>query len=93
MVLLEDALIGLRNPDEAREFMAALFSPSERDAFQNRWQAFQLLLEGVPQRAVAEQLGIGVATASRAAAVVRSNPGIIKTLLTRRKKHVSTHLS
>lgn len=43
----------------------ALLTPNEISEMQHRLQIFQLLEEGVPQREIAKQLGVGIATVTR----------------------------
>ena len=85
MIRLNEAFVELRSPEEAAQFMDALFSPAEIEAIEHRWQAFQMLVEGATQRTVSNELGVGIATASRAAAAVKQNKQIIHTILRRRK--------
>ena len=89
-IQLEEAIAKIRTPEEAVTFMSALFSPHEIAAVQHRWQAFQMLLAGATQRNVATQLGMGVATASRAAAAVRTHRQIIR-LLVNRARNPGSH--
>ena len=51
--LLEDLLVGITTPKEREEFVT-------------RIEIVRLLLQGVPQRTVAEKLGVGIATVTRA---------------------------
>ncbi|MFD1383383.1 Trp family transcriptional regulator [Rhodanobacter aciditrophus] len=43
----------------------ALLTPNEISEMQHRLQIFALLEEGVPQREIAKQLGVGIATVTR----------------------------
>lgn len=47
-----------------------LLSPSEYQEIAKRLQIFQLLAQGVPQRQIAQRLGVGIATVSRGARVL-----------------------
>ncbi|WP_235890094.1 Trp family transcriptional regulator [Maribrevibacterium harenarium] len=43
----------------------ALLTPNELAEMQKRLQIFALLEDGVPQRDIAKQLGVGIATVTR----------------------------
>ncbi len=47
------------------EALEALLPPYEQQEIAHRLQIFELLAEGVPQREVAKQVGVGVATVTR----------------------------
>lgn len=43
----------------------ALLTPTEIGEMQHRLQIFELLEKGIPQREIAKQLGVGIATVTR----------------------------
>ena len=45
--------------------LKALLTPNEINEMQHRLQIFSLLEQGVPQRDIAKQLGVGIATVTR----------------------------
>jgi TrpR family trp operon transcriptional repressor len=45
--------------------LKALLTPNEVKEMQHRLQIFSLLEQGVPQRDIAKQLGVGIATVTR----------------------------
>ena len=45
--------------------LRALLTPSEYDEVSKRLQIFKLLRAGMPQRQIAEKLGVGIATVTR----------------------------
>lgn len=45
--------------------LKALLTPNEINEMQHRLQIFSLLERGVPQRDIAKQLGVGIATVTR----------------------------
>lgn len=57
----------LDTPDAAamEQKLHALLTPSEMTEMQKRLQIFALLEAGVPQRDIAKQLGVGIATVTR----------------------------
>jgi TrpR family trp operon transcriptional repressor len=52
-----DAVLGKR--------LEALLTPNELIEMQHRLQIFSLLEQGIPQRDIAKQLGVGIATVTR----------------------------
>ncbi|CUB06376.1 Trp operon repressor [Marinomonas fungiae] len=57
----------LDTPDSAamEKKLNALLTPNEISEMQRRLQIFALLEEGVSQREIAKQLGVGIATVTR----------------------------
>jgi len=45
--------------------LEALLTPNEINEMQHRLQIFSLLEQGIPQRDIAKQLGVGIATVTR----------------------------
>ena len=45
--------------------LKALLTPNEVKEMQHRLQIFSLLEQGIPQRDIAKQLGVGIATVTR----------------------------
>ncbi len=50
---------------EMAKRLTALLTPNELGELQHRLQIFALLEQGVPQREIAKQLGVGIATVTR----------------------------
>jgi TrpR family trp operon transcriptional repressor len=57
----------LESEQQIIEFLDALLTPKELDEIANRLAIIRLLRNGVPQREVAQQLGVGIATVTRGA--------------------------
>lgn len=51
--------------DAMAQKLEALLTPNEISEMQRRLQIFALLEAGVPQRDIAKQLGVGIATVTR----------------------------
>ncbi len=48
-----------------RDFLIDLLTPAEYKELALRWQIVKLLHRGISQRAIAQKLGVGIATVSR----------------------------
>lgn len=62
----------LESEQQTCEFLAALLTPKELDEIANRLAIIQLLRSGLSQREVAQQLGVGIATVTRGARVLKT---------------------
>ncbi len=57
------------NKERLSEILAALLTEKEQQELANRLKIFALLQQGVTQREISAQLGVGIATVSRGAKV------------------------
>ena len=70
-----------------QEFLIDLLTPAEYKEIALRWQIVKLLHQGVPHRAIAKQLGVGIATVSRGSReLLDPNGGFNRVLALRDKK-------
>lgn len=65
--LLSKTLLAIENAEEMENVLTGLFTPAEIEEFAQRIKIFKMLKEKVPQRTIAQELGVGVATVSRGA--------------------------
>lgn len=70
---IEDALLALQTPGEARSFLEAVLAAAEYKRLGKRWQAYQLRARGLPLTSVSRLAGVSTTTATRAAALVSSH--------------------
>ncbi len=56
---------GLKNKEEMARFLRGILTPKEIEELPLRLQITKLLASGVPQRAIAQKLGVGIATVTR----------------------------
>lgn len=61
--------------DEARleKLLTDLLTPSELTEISKRLQIFRMLQAGMPQRQIAEELGVGIATVTRGSRALQRN--------------------
>ena len=75
----------LESEQQIIEFLDALLTPKELDEIDNRMEIIHLLRQGVSQREVAQRLGVGIATVTRGARVLKAD-GLENLLLKYEKK-------
>lgn len=54
-----------KTPQEVESFFRAILTPKELQEIPKRLQIVKLLKKGLPQREIADKLGVGVATVTR----------------------------
>ena len=62
---LIDHLLAAADRDSLERVLDELLTPSELSEISKRLQILKLLEEGLPQRQIAERLGVGIATVTR----------------------------
>ncbi|NOR23462.1 MAG: transcriptional regulator [Desulforhopalus sp.] len=62
---LVNHLLARETAEQMEEALRGLLASSELVDVANRLQIFEMLEQGVPQRQVAEKLGVGIATVTR----------------------------
>lgn len=58
-------LLAVKQPDEMEKVLRSLLTPTEFTEVTKRLQIFKMLEQGVPQRQIADTLGVGIATVTR----------------------------
>ena len=61
------------DPTYIKNLLSAILTDKEQSEITNRIQIFALLQQGLPQREIAERLGVGIATVSRGAKAYQVN--------------------
>ena len=69
---LVNHLLAQNSSVEMEKALGELLTSSELDEVAKRLQIFEMLAEGVPQRQIAEKLGVGIATVTRGSNVLKS---------------------
>jgi TrpR-related protein YerC/YecD len=82
---LADAVLSLRDRDEARRFLRDLCTLPELEALAHRWQTVQLLEQGVPYVEIADRVPTSTATVTRVAQWLRHGTGGYRIALERRR--------
>ncbi|WP_293264534.1 Trp family transcriptional regulator [Neptunomonas sp.] len=69
---LMEHLLVLKTPDEMEAALRALLTPAEFSEVTKRLQIFKMLKQSVPQRQIAETLGVGIATVTRGSRALKA---------------------
>ncbi len=69
---LVNHLLAQHSSQEMEKALSDLLTASELDEVAKRLQIFEMLDAGVPQRQIADRLGVGIATVSRGSNVLKS---------------------
>ena len=72
---LVNHLLAQDSPAAMEKALGDLLTASELDDVARRLQIIEMLAEGVPQRQIAERLGVGIATVSRGSNVLKRRKG------------------
>lgn len=72
---LYEAVMTLKNVDEARDFFCDLCTPAELQAMADRWRVVGLLREGRPYREIHDLTGVSVTTIGRVARFIEYGNG------------------
>lgn len=68
---LLDHLHSMQDQDSLADALRDLLTPAELTEVCNRLQILRMLEAGVPQREIAKQLGVGIATVTRGARALK----------------------
>jgi TrpR-related protein YerC/YecD len=80
---LADAVLTLRDRDEAKRFLRDLCTLPELEALTHRWETVRLLEQGVPYVEIAERVPTSTATVTRVAQWLKHGTGGYRTALER----------
>lgn len=83
---LFDAILSLRTLDEAQRFFRDLCTLQELEAMAHRWQAAQLLDQGLPYLEVAARTGASTTTVTRVAQWLKRGADGYRLVLDRRAR-------
>ena len=78
---LSSALASLSDAGEVDRALDELFTPAELSDVLLRWRLMQLLQDGMPQRAIAEKLGISLCKITRGSRLLKTPSAVVKQLL------------
>jgi TrpR family transcriptional regulator, trp operon repressor len=70
---LTKTLTEIKDPREMRTFLKMLLTPKELNEIPKRLEIFNQLRKGLPQRKIAANLGVGIATITRGSLELQRN--------------------
>ncbi|MDH2436010.1 Trp operon repressor [Pokkaliibacter plantistimulans] len=71
LIELIDHLLTMNDQSSMEKALRSLLTPSELTEISKRLQIFKMLEQGIPQRQIAETLGVGIATVTRGSRALR----------------------
>lgn len=84
-------LLQLGNIREVKNFLRDLLTQAEILEFSRRWQAAQMLNQGIPYTQIVEKTGLSSTTVARVQRWLTRGKGGYKLMLKRKNHHNSTH--
>ncbi len=84
---LLEAVLTLKDLDEAKMFFRDLLTPAELDEFGNRFMAAQMLEQKIPYTMIAKQTGLSSTTIARIAKWLKKGKGGYQLVIARATKH------
>ncbi len=69
---LADAILSLQTQRDAVSFMEGILTPQELIEISRRLEIVRLLKKGIPQRKIADNLGVGIATVTRGSREIKN---------------------
>jgi TrpR family trp operon transcriptional repressor len=76
----------VKNEKEAELLLKDILTPQEMESVAERWQLIQALATGMPQRDIAEKLGISISKITRGSRMLQFGAGGFKVFLERLRK-------
>jgi len=72
------ALCSIKDPEQMQRFLEEILTPAERKDLALRWELMRMLMEGVPQRQIADELGVSLCKITRGARILKQVGSISK---------------
>ncbi len=84
---LAEAILALKNADEARRFLRDLLTADEIEEFGNRWLAAKMLKQGVSYKDISGKTGLSSTTIARISKWLKDGKGGYRLILNRLNLH------
>lgn len=84
---LLEAVLSLKNADEAKRFLRDIMTPTEIQEFSNRLEAARLLSKNVQYNAIIESTGLSSTTVARISKWLKGSLGGYRLILSRMPNH------
>jgi len=76
----------IESEEEAEKLLTDLLTPKEIESFAERWQLVQALHQGLPQREIAQKLGISISKITRGSRILQYGNGGLEHFLKKLRK-------
>ena len=73
-------------PNDVERFFEDVFTKAETRDIALRWRIFQLLDEGIPQRAIGERLGVSLCKITRGSRFLKDPESVVRKILEQDKR-------
>lgn len=80
---IAELMLSINNTDDMVQFLNEILTDNERRDLVIRWELMNRLYDGMPQRAIASDLGISLCRITRGARILKSGESILEKLLKR----------
>lgn len=88
-IKLFDAILALKNRNEAKRFLRDLLTEAEIQEFANRWQAAQMLDKNIPYTKITKETGLSSTTVARISKWLNGETGGYRLMLNKLAVHHS----
>ncbi len=78
---IAEIMVAIKNTDDMASFLDEILTDNEKRDIVIRWELMERLYDGMPQRAIASDLGISLCRITRGARILRSDSSIIRRIL------------
>jgi len=80
---IAEILAGIDTPEDMKAFLRAILTPRERERLILRWRLVCLLEAGMPQRVIAETLGVSLCKITRGSHELKHGPSLFSNIVKR----------
>ncbi len=74
----------IRRPEHMKRFLEEILTPAERHDLAMRWELLRMLHKKMPQRDIADRLGLSLCKITRGAKILKKTDSIVNRMLTKR---------
>jgi TrpR family trp operon transcriptional repressor len=74
----------IRRPEQMRRFLEEILTPAERHDLAMRWELLRMLDKKVPQRDIADRLGLSLCKITRGAKILKKTDSVVNQMLKKR---------
>lgn len=86
MMEVAEALTSMNTPSEVRRFLSEICTDSECRDIALRWHLMKKLSDGVPQRAIARELGLSLCKITRGSKYMKDETSLFRQLVLKAMK-------